>query len=196
LPREMSHDRLEPMKILSCLLAVTLFFCVSPAYAQEAAVPVTKTDAMPTRDVPLRADAGLTKAEGQIAEGKYMQALETVGGVLARRPADADAQAYAGYAWMKLGDLKKAAEYFDRAIKYDPQHLGANTYRTELYLEAGDFPRAMEQLQVVRLVCAGMPCGELDRLQAALNAYKAPKKDADAAPEAKPDPNAPVNENK
>jgi Tfp pilus assembly protein PilF len=165
----------------SFIFLFSLFLCLSsPAYAEDA--PVTKADTATMRDIPLRADQGLTKAEGQIAEGKYTQALDTLGGVLARRPGDADALTYMGAVWQHLGDIKQAAENFDKAIKYDPQHLGANTYRAELYLEEGNFPRALEQLQAIRLICAGTPCGELDRLQSALNAARMGKKPAPAEP--------------
>lgn len=169
------------MKIPAAALLILL--CLAATARAESTVPATKTDTAPAREAPLRADMGLAKAEGQLAEGKYMQALETLGGVLERRPADADALAYSGFAWKSLGDTQRAAEYFDRAIKYDPQHLGANTYRAELFLEAGEFPRAMEQLQAIRVICAGTNCGELDRLQAELNAHRsgAARKEAPAA---------------
>jgi tetratricopeptide (TPR) repeat protein len=123
-------------------------------------------------ETPFRADAGLTKAEAQLAEGKYTQGIDTLAAVLARRPADGDALTYTGYAWMKLGDAKKAAEFFDRALKYDPQHLGANAYRAGLYLDAGDFQRAIEQMQALRIACAGTDCPELDALRARMDAFK------------------------
>lgn len=153
------------MRLLGLALLLLL---ASPAHAED--VPVTKSDA--PRAVPFRADAALTKAEAQLAEGKFTQAMDTLGGVLQRRPGDADALTYMGYAWMQLGEIEKATENFDRAIKYDPRHLGANAYRAELYLEAGDADRAREQLQAIRVICAGTDCPELDRLQAALNAHR------------------------
>jgi tetratricopeptide (TPR) repeat protein len=181
------------------VLAIALCLFASPVLADNA-VPVTKAESesapVPAHEPPLRADMGLSKAEAQLAEGKYMQAIETLGGVLARRPGDADAETYVGYAWMRLGDFRQAAEYFDLAIKYDPRHLGANAYRAELYLQAGDHPRAMEQLQALRLICAGTPCAELDRVQAALNNYKIPQPDPNASQQRQPDPNAPANENR
>lgn len=127
---------------------------------------------LPAPQVPFRADAGLTKAEAQIARGDYAQAVDTLAGVLARRPSDADALTYAGYAWLKLGDAKQAVGSIDTALRYDPRHLGANYYKARLFLEAGDKPRALEQMQALRMACGGADCPELSALQAELN--KAP----------------------
>lgn len=153
------------------ILILAFLLTAPPATAE---IPVTKTDA-PAAEKPeplWRADAGLAKAEAQYAEGKYMQAIETLGGVLQRRPGDADALAYLGRAWLEMGDDKKAEAHIDRALAADPKHLGANLCRAELYLKAGDVPRAIEQMQAMRLVCAGLPCAELDALQAKINAHK------------------------
>jgi tetratricopeptide (TPR) repeat protein len=157
--------------IISFALVLCLF---SPAvFADEDKIPVTKNTDAASVSLPFRADSGLTKAEGQLAEGKYMQALETLGGVMSRRPDDADALAYAGYAWYRLGEKSRAVEYLDRALKHDPRHLGANRYRADLYLEVGDFSRALEQAQVLRMVCGSGGCPELEGLQNAMNKFKA-----------------------
>jgi Tfp pilus assembly protein PilF len=174
-----------PFKVIVCL---ALLLCLAlPAFADEDAdtdaVPVEKSDDA-SRTPPFRADAGLTKAEGQLAEGKFMQALETLGIVMNHRPGDADALTYTGYAWYQLGDAGKATQYFDRALRYDPKHLGANFYRALVYLDDGDFPRALEQAQVLRMTCGNGDCPELDALQSEMNkakmgtrAKKAPEKE-------------------
>jgi len=165
---------------------VLLLLLSAPAFADDA-VPVTPNAAPPERITPPRSDAGLTKAEGQLAEGKYMQAIQTLSGVLTRHPASADALAYTGVAWRAVGDDAKALMFIDRALKYDPQHLGANKYKAELYLDAGDFPRALEQLQVIRLICGETDCAELDDLQAEMNHFKkGDRPPPPAKPEEKP----------
>ena len=148
------------------LIAFLLLFSL-PARAEEAPPP-------------LRADAGLAVAESQLAQEKYMQALQTLGGVLKRRPEDADALTYIAYAWMSIGETAKAEEYLGRALKRDPRHLGANKYKADLLLEAGEFQRALEQLQVLRLICANTDCAEINALQAELNRHKKGKKDKPA----------------
>ena len=148
------------------LLTAFAILCLlsTPALAAEGA------------EFPFRADSGLTKAEAQLGEGKYMQALDTLGNVLKRHPADADALTYTGYAWYKLGEAKKAALHFDRALKYNPKHQGANKYKADILLDNGDFQMAMEQMQVLRMICGSMHCAELDALQSKMNAHQAGKK--------------------
>ena len=124
------------------------------------------------------ADAGLTKAETQISEEHYAQAIDTLGGVIARHPVNADAYTYLGYAYRKLGDDAKALENFRRAVQVDPQHLGANKYLADVYLSQGNLQRAMEQLQVIRMICSGLDCAELNALQSEINAFHK-KKDGD-----------------
>lgn len=181
--------------LLPCLLSFMLF--LSAAYAEDT-VPATKAaDVAAIKDFPPRSDSGLTKAEGQIAEGKYVQALETLGGVLKRRPADADALSYIGYAWYRLGETQKATQYINQALQIDPQHLGANKLKADMFLDAGDQSRALEQLQVIRMVCGGLDCAELDTLQSELNKSRKgeyQKKEPAAAPKA--DVNAPANGDK
>lgn len=149
-----------------CLFALlALIFAATPLAAE-----VAKSD-----QVPFRTDSGLITAEYYLSTGKYTQALDVLGGVLHRHPQNADAYTYRGYAYHKLGDLKKARENYSRAIAIYPTHLGANKYLADLYLAEGKLSRAMEQLQVILYVCAGMNCGEADELQSDINRYKAKK---------------------
>jgi Tfp pilus assembly protein PilF len=154
-------------------LYIVLFLLLSSsAFAAEEAVPVTEAQTVQPRPLPPRSDSGLVKAEGQLAEGKYMQAIQTLSGVLTRHPSSADALAYIAAAWGALGDDAKAQVFIDRALKYDPTHLGANKVRAEVYLNAGDFQRALEQLQVIRMICGDTDCAEMDELQAEMNRFK------------------------
>ncbi|MBI1215110.1 MAG: tetratricopeptide repeat protein [Alphaproteobacteria bacterium] len=131
-------------------------------------------------DVPFRTDEGLTSAEYYLAVGKYAEALSVLKGVLARHPDDADAFAYRGYAYEKLGDLKSAERDYRRALLIDPRHLGANRYLASLFLRGGDLSRALEQLQVIRMVCGAMDCQEQDELEDEINKYKNGQKEPDA----------------
>jgi Flp pilus assembly protein TadD len=130
-----------------------------------------RADDMPS----LRADPGLVKAEAQLADEKYEQALDTLRLVLERRPLDADAHTDSAYAWMKLGEAEKAALSLDRALATDAVHIGANALRADIYISAGDIPRAREQLSALRLACGGSDCPDLDRLQSRINAARGKK---------------------
>lgn len=159
---------------MRCLVIFALMFALldTPALAAEPAPEVPKK-----AEVPFREDSGLITAEYYLATGKYAQALDVVAGVLARHPSSADAYTYRGFAYERLGDYKKAKTAYARALEVDPTHLGANRYLAGLYLKEEDLARAMDQLQVIRMVCGDVACQELDELQADINRYKAGQKD-------------------
>ena len=149
------------------ILVALSFILVLPAFAEAPAPDVPKK-----AEVPFREDSGLITSEYYLATGKYAQALEVVAGVLARHPECADAYTYRGFAYEKLGDVKKAKEAYGKAIEINPTHLGANRYLAGLYLKEGDLARSMDILQVIRMTCGDVACQELDELQADLNHYK------------------------
>lgn len=135
-------------------------------------------------NVPFRQDSGLTKAEYFIATQKYAQAINEAEGVVKRHGPNADAYAYAGLAYTRLGDDKKALDNFRRALMVSPTHLGANTYLMQHYLANNNMPKAIEQLQVIRSVCGASGCEELYEAESAINAAKrgeAPAKKIKAA---------------
>ncbi|TAL28296.1 MAG: tetratricopeptide repeat protein [Alphaproteobacteria bacterium] len=153
-------------------IIIALCTLALPALAAEPAPDVPKK-----AEVPFREDSGLITAEYYLATGKYAQALDVIGGVLARHPGSADAYTYRGFAYERLGEVKKAKESYTRALDLDPQHLGANRYLAGMYLKDGDLARAMDVLQVIRMTCGDVACQELDELQAEINRYKAGQKD-------------------
>jgi tetratricopeptide (TPR) repeat protein len=122
-----------------------------------------------------REDSGLTKTEYFLANGKYTAAVDSANDVLTRHPLNADAYAYRGYAYAHLGQPKDALKDYKRALEIDPQHLGANKYLADAYLQKGDEARAMEQMQVLRVICGQSNCEELDELQAEIDQYKSAK---------------------
>lgn len=139
-----------------------------------------------------REDSGLTKAEYFLAKGKYSAALDAAADVLKRHPNNADALTYRGYAEWQLGQTSQARKSFKAALSVNPTHLGANKYLADLYLQSGDVARAREQMQVIRMVCGGSDCAELDALESAIDNFRhslaASQKEAkgkDAAPATK-----------
>lgn len=154
------------------LLCAAVF---SAAVFCHAAPAASDDDVSKSAAVPFRTDAGLITAEYYLATGKYTQALDVLGGVLQRHAQNADAYTYRGYAYHKLGDLKKARENYRMAISLNPAHLGANKYLGNLWLDEGQLSRAMEQLQAMIYVCAGTYCAEVDELQNEINTFRAKK---------------------
>jgi len=161
-----------PVLCLALLLAFTpALLAPLPAQAQSQ---TTADDDGPDKKplVPFREDSGLITAEYYLSTGKYAQALNVLGGVLKRHPESADAFTYTGYAYYKLGDIKKAASYYRKALIVNPTHLGANRYMAEIYLGQNNLYSAMQQMQVIRMTCGDVSCEELDELEAEINAYK------------------------
>ena len=130
-----------------CLMITALAL---PARAEDAPAAAKKSVVL------FREDAGLTKAAALLRAAKYAEALDTLDDVLKRHPGNADALTYMGYAYMQMEDFEKATQMIDNALISNPQHLGANAYRADLYLKNGDTARALEQLQVMRTVCGDM----------------------------------------
>lgn len=160
------------MRAVILFLGMFVLF-VSPAAAEK--------------EIPFREDSGLTKAEYLLSAGQFSAALDTAGDVLKRHPANADAYTYRGYAYYRLGDNANASKNFHTALTLNPAHLGANKYVASMYLDAGDVPRALEQLQVIRMTCGRLDCEELNALEHEIDEYQQGKKlhpDA-AAPKSK-----------
>lgn len=163
----------------------SIVFCALVALAISVAPALA---ASKKAEVPYREDSGLITAEYYLSTGKYSQALNVIEGVINRHPQCADAFTYRGFAYHKLGDVRKAKENYQKAIQINPQHLGANRYLAGTYLEAGDLRRAYEQMQVIRMTCGVAACQELDELEAEINAYRRGQRPEPQAEEPAPKP--------
>jgi tetratricopeptide (TPR) repeat protein len=157
-------------------LFAVLLLIATPALA-DAPTPGSVPDVPKKAEVPFREDAGLITAEYYLATGKYAQALDVIEGVLQRHPDCADAYTYKGFAYERLGDMKKAKQAYAKAIEANPTHLGANRYLGGIYLKEGDLSKAMDELQVIRMTCGDVACQELDELQAEINRYRNGQRD-------------------
>ena len=112
------------------------------------------------------------RAKGLIAASKYAAAVPLLQAVVATEPKNADAFNYLGYSQRKLGDRQAAMTNYLRALALKPEHLGANEYLGELYLEMGQFEKAQERLKVLDGACF-FGCEEYRELKAAIKAYRA-----------------------
>ncbi|MEQ8177094.1 MAG: tetratricopeptide repeat protein [Amphiplicatus sp.] len=70
---------------------------------------------------------------------------------------------YLGYANRKLGRIEQAQDYYAQALAIDPDHLGANEYLGELYLEINEIEKARRQLAKLDALCA-FGCAEREDL--------------------------------
>lgn len=110
------------------------------------------------------------QAEDLIDDEEYAKAIPLLQQSIQEKGEYADALNQLGYANRKLGDKAKAMTYYTKALNLEPQHLGANEYMGELYLEMNDLAKAEERLAVLKNACGD--CDEYDDLEGEIDDYK------------------------
>lgn len=109
-------------------------------------------------------------ASAKVDAGKYDAAIDILEGIVDDNPKNADAWNLLGYSYRKKGDYGDALEYYEKALKLKPNHVGANEYMGELYLEMKDLPKAEERLAVLTKACNG--CEEQKELEEKIADFK------------------------
>jgi tetratricopeptide (TPR) repeat protein len=117
------------------------------------------------------ADEDLGQAKTAIAQFKYETAKSYLQKVLAVTPNNADALNLMGFTERKLGDPTDSLTYYNKALAQNPNHLGANEYLGELYLEMKDVKKAEERLAVLQQACGGT-CEEYQELKEKIEKFK------------------------
>jgi len=112
------------------------------------------------------------QARKLIDASDYAAALPLLQQVVARESKNADAYNELGFVQRKLGDREGALAQYRSALAIEPEHLGANEYLGELYLEMGDLEQARERLKVLDRACL-FGCEEYSELKAAIADYEA-----------------------
>lgn len=85
--------------------------------------------------------------------GEYDAAIEELraaGTILGPHP---DVLTYVGFANRKKGARAEALSYYSAALSIAPEHLSANEYLGEYYIEIGDMERAQAQLDKLNALC-------------------------------------------
>ncbi len=98
-----------------------------------------------------------------INEARYEEAiasLEEAQGAVGPHP---DILNYLGFAHRKLGRIEEAKAWYAQALAINPDHLGANEYLGELYVETGDLEAARRRLAYLDRLCA-YGCAEREDL--------------------------------
>lgn len=110
------------------------------------------------------------QAEELIEDEEYAKAIPLLQQSIQEKGEYADALNLLGYANRALGDKAKAMTYYAKALDMEPNHLGANEYMGELYLELNDLPKAEERLAVLKNACGD--CEEYEDLEDEIADYK------------------------
>jgi Flp pilus assembly protein TadD len=112
------------------------------------------------------------EAKQMVDAGLYAAAIPKLQAVVQAEPQNADAFNLLGYSHRQLGQTNPAYDAYVKALQIDPNHLGANEYLGELYLQLGQLDAAEQRLQVLDDACF-FGCAEYDELKAKIEAYKA-----------------------
>lgn len=83
---------------------------------------------------------------------------------------NADAFNYIGYSYRHLKNYPLALKNYQRALKINPDHKGANEYIGEAYIETGRPEKAQVHLTRLKSIC-GPACVEYRELKEALDSY-------------------------
>ena len=134
---------------LSAVLAVS---CAFAAFAADDTV--TPDDA---------ANPDFTAVKAMVDSGKFDQAMPDLQALDKASPNNPDILNLIGFTYRKTGHPDEALDYYNRALSLQPNHLGANEYLGELYLELKQPQKAAERLAVLQKACGN--CEEYQELK-------------------------------
>lgn len=112
------------------------------------------------------------KAVALIGKGDYVAAIPVLNQALGELPGDADVLNQLGYAKRHLGALDESMDYYQQALKANPNHKGVREYLGELYLMLGKLDDANVQMKELERICY-LGCEEKRELREKIDAYVA-----------------------
>ncbi len=115
------------------------------------------------------AEAEYAQAQAAITQQDFQGAVSHLNNVLVSQPNNPDVLNLMGFSKRKLGDQTGAMEYYDKALSLQPNHIGANEYLGELYLEMKLPAKAQERLDVLQQACGN--CEEYGELKEKIEKY-------------------------
>lgn len=103
------------------------------------------------------------KAIRLVESEQFDRAIEELQAFVADEQNNPDAWNWLGYSQRSTGDLDGSLRSYNKALKLDKRHLGANEYLGELYIMRGDMNKAMKQLKRLEKYCGD--CDEYKKLE-------------------------------
>ena len=146
---------LQPVAVATLLAS----FVLTPVWAADPPAPAAKADS-------------LTAARAQIAQKNWPAAVAELKKI--NETGNADWNNLMGYSLRKSAtpDYAAAENFYNEALRLNPQHRGALEYSGELYLITNDLPKAEARLALLDKACA-LPCDEYTELKKSVARYKA-----------------------
>jgi tetratricopeptide (TPR) repeat protein len=166
--------------ILTLLLAITPSANAAntgggsaPAPAPVATPTPTPTPT-PTVVAPTPTPAAVKTVNAELAKvtillnaNNFKQALSDLKIIDSEFKNNADVNNLLGYSSRKLKQYKPAARYYEKALRIDPNHLGAIEYQGELFVLTNKVSAAKRNLAKLEKLC-GLKCGEYLDLKKAI----------------------------
>ena len=107
----------------------------------------------------------------EVSNGNYQLAIKYLLKAAKTSPDNPDVYNLLGFSHRKLDKLEESFMYYNRALKLNPRHLGANEYIGELYLRTNNLKKAEEHLKILDDICF-FGCDEYDDLKDSIGKYK------------------------
>jgi len=143
----------------------------APAPAPVVAPTPTPT---PTTAAPTPTPAAVKTVNDELAKvttllnaNNFKQALSDLKVIDSEFKNNADVNNLLGYSSRKLKQYKPAATYYEKALKINPNHLGALEYQGELFVLTNKVSAAKKNLVKLEKLC-GLKCGEYLDLKKAI----------------------------
>jgi tetratricopeptide (TPR) repeat protein len=165
-------------------LIITLLLVITPSAnaantgggsAQDPAPVVAPTPTpTPTTAAPTPIPAAVKTVNDELAKvtvllnaKNFKQALADLKIIDSEFKNNADVNNLLGYSSRKLKQYKPAASYYEKALRIDPNHLGALEYQGELFVLTNKLSAAKKNLAKLEKLC-GLKCGEYLDLKKAI----------------------------
>lgn len=95
----------------------------------------------------------LAEARSLLEKEKYKAAIQALNAVTQQDYRNADAWNLLGFSHRKLGNMKRSAKYYKKALKLNPEHKGALEYQGELFISLNKLDQAKENLRLLDALC-------------------------------------------
>ncbi len=151
--------------VYGCSLVLILSLASLPGWAASIGSSVSSTSASTSKS------ADFTAGEKAAMDGNFEAAIGYFTKVVNTDPTNADGFNLLGYSHRKVGNVELAFENYNEALALKSDHLGANEYIGELYLEIGDLANAEKHLKVLDAACF-FGCAAYSDLKSAIKKYK------------------------
>jgi tetratricopeptide (TPR) repeat protein len=139
----------------------------APVVAPTPTPTPTTVAQTPTPAAAKSVNSELAKVTTLLNANNFKQALADLKIIDSEFKNNADVNNLLGYSSRKLKQYKPAATYYEKALKLNPNHLGALEYQGELFVLTNKVSAAKKNLVKLEKLC-GLKCGEYLDLKKAI----------------------------